>query len=409
MVARDSRPSGESLHAVVIEYLRRCGCRVIDLDIISTPGAALMVKHHQAAGGIVLTASHNPAEWNGLKFLTREARAPTEHEIRPVLAVRSSKQFKFVPPNEMKSCSADLSAPDRHVAAVLATLSAEARPARSFRVALDSVNGAGGAEARQLLEALGCSVVHLGAAPTGRFTHVPEPLKEHLGELSASVREHQADIGFAQDPDADRLAVVDERGEYIGEEFTLALTARCLFRSTPGAAATNLSTSRMIDDVAKRFGPRCAVFRSAVGEANVVKCMRDHRCVLGGEGNGGVIDPQVVFVRDSLVGMARIVQLLSAEQRPLSQIVADMPSYQMIKYKMPLPPGGMTEIVERCRESFAQARIDTLDGVRIDMSEGWMHLRASNTEPVLRIIVEATTEPDAEALLERARALIVQP
>jgi phosphomannomutase len=291
---------------------------------------------------------------------------------------------------------------------VLANVDVPAIRAKRFTVVLDSVNGSGCLGGRMLLEELGCRVEHIFGDPTGVFGHVPEPLAENLVELARVTRgTPDAACGFAQDPDADRLAIVDETGRFIGEECTLVLAAlRMLQRTGGGALAANLSTSRMIDDVAARF-PGSKVIRTAVGEANVVAGLRPAGGILGGEGNGGVIFPPVCWVRDSLSAMALVLELIAHEGKPLSQLVASLPRYAMVKRKMELASvGGMTAVapaLERVKVAFANERVSDVDGVRVDFADGWVHLRASNTEPIVRVIAEAATEARADELCDTCR------
>jgi phosphomannomutase len=246
-------------------------------------------------------------------------------------------------------------------------------------------------------------VTHLNAEPSGRFAHPPEPLRENLSDLCAAVRAHGAAIGLAQDPDADRLALVDERGQYVGEEYTLALAVLWVLSRRPGAVAANLSTSRMIDDIAARHGVR--VWRTPVGEAHVARCMLANNCVIGGEGNGGVIDPRVGYVRDSFSAISLVLQLLADRGRPLSRIIDELPRYASVKQKLEVPGDRITGAINAVAQAFADRRPDTADGVRVDFDEGWVHLRASNTEPIVRVIAEAGTEAQARALADRVRAV----
>ncbi len=403
VVARDSRPSGPMLQQAVTSGLLATGCHVVDLGVVSTPGAALMIRRLRAAGGIVITASHNPIMWNGIKFLTDEGLAPPADRAKQIIDAYERKAFTLVDVDHIHKITHDGSTVDVHVGAALGIIDADAIRQRRLRIVLDSVNGAGGREGRALLEHLNCDLLHLNPEPTGRFAHPPEPLRENLTQLCEAVTTERADVGFAQDPDADRLAIVDERGEYIGEEYTLALAAKHYFAVSPGPAAANLSTSRMIDDLARAAGGPCVVHRSPVGEANVVDTMKRHGCVFGGEGNGGVIDPRVVPVRDSLVGMAVILQLLAKTGRPLSGLVAEIPRYTMLKQKFECPRERVRRILAAVRERFAAERINDADGVRIDWPDGWVHVRGSNTEPIYRVIAEARTEARAQELIAAIR------
>ncbi|MEP0841952.1 MAG: phosphoglucosamine mutase, partial [Phycisphaerae bacterium] len=341
-----------------------------------------------------------------IKFLTSEGLAPPPAEAAKLFDLYHRKAFVLADVERVGRLVADSTAAATHVDAALGIVDAARIASRRYRVVLDSVNGAGGGEGRMLLERLGCEVMHVNAEPSGRFAHTPEPLAENLTQLCAEVKRTGASVGFAQDPDADRLAVVDETGRYIGEEYTLALCAKYLFAARPGPAAANLSTSRMIDDLAAQAGGPCRVFRSAVGEANVVETMKANGCVFGGEGNGGIIDPRVVPVRDSLAAMSLILQLMADAGRPLSGLVAEIPAYVMIKQKAECSKERIAQVLAAVRTKFAHERINDLDGVRIDWPDGWVHVRGSNTEPIIRLIAEAPTVQRAEDLIAAVRALM---
>lgn len=395
-MGRDSRPSGEMLAAAAISGLASVGCRVIDLGVVTTPSVAVMIAKHQAAGGMVATASHNPIEWNGLKCLNHDGVAPPPEECEQIITRFKARRIDAVDGEQVQPLTVDGTTHEVHVAKVLNAVDVAAIGSAKFKVVLDSVNGAGCVPGRMLLTALACEVVHLNGEPNGRFAHTPEPVEKNLGELVAVTRDTSgAACGFAQDPDADRLAIVDERGRYIGEEYTLVLAAlRMLQLHGKGILAANLSTSRMIDDVAAKF-PGSKVLRTAVGEANVVAALKQARGLLGGEGNGGVILPPVCWVRDSLSAMALVLSLLAHEKKPLSAIVDSLPRYAMIKHSFDLKSIGGRDAVEkaleRVKRKFADERLSAVDGVRIDLADGWVHLRPSNTEPILRLIAEART------------------
>lgn len=398
VAARDSRPSGEGFLANAVGALAACGCEVHCLGIVSTPCAATYVRRTRSAGGLILTASHNPPDYNGVKFITTDGAAPDAATAARILDfVRAAEDVPSVATPTIDPSAAQ-EAIRSHVADVLACVDVARIRSRAFHVVLDSVCGAGGEEGAALLTALGCRVTHLHANPTGIFPHPPEPLEANLGELCETVLRVDAHVGFAQDPDADRLALVDERGVYIGEEYTLALAARNVARTRTGVFAANLSTSRMIDDVVAAT-PGCRVERSAVGEANVVEAMRQTGAILGGEGNGGVIDPRVGWTRDSLVAMAQVLDLLAAAGTSLSNQVSRMPAYAIVKHKVELPGEGSGPVLERVRARFKGERINDLDGLRIDRADAWVHVRASNTEPILRFIAEAPTRATAESLI----------
>ncbi len=406
VVGRDSRPSGQMVQAALTSGLLAGGCDVVDVGIVTTPSVGIMVKNLAANGGVVLTASHNPVQWNGIKFLTADGCAPQGEVAERILGIFNEQQFSLVGVEGLGQAARDDSANDIHVNAVLEIVDAEAIRRRKFKVVLDSVNGAGGPAGLKLLEALGCDVVHINGEPTGIFAHTPEPTKENLTDLCDQTTAAGADIGFAQDPDADRLAIVDEQGVYIGEEYTLALAAKHLFAKRPGPAAANLSTSRMIDDLAAQAGPACVVHRSAVGEANVAAVMQKYNCVFGGEGNGGVIDPRIVSIRDSLTAMAIVLQLLVDERMSLSKVVATMPQYVMLKQKFECDRPRIAKALQAVQTEFASERLSTIDGVRIDWPEGWVHVRASNTEPIMRVIGESADQQTAESLISRVREVV---
>jgi len=404
---RDGRAGGEVLLTNFAEGARASGVHVVDLGIVTTPGIAMMVRATGAAGGVVITASHNPDEWNGVKLMTPDGHAPTKGASDAIFDVFDRGDFA----NDDAAVSDEpvsIDPHEYHVAAVLATVDVKRIRRRTFKVVLDSVNGAGTAAGRMLLERLGCRVVHLNDQPAPRFAHMPEPTRENLVGLCACVAREGADVGFAQDPDADRVAIIDERGTYIGEEYSLALAAKRVFQTNPGPAAANLSTSRLIDDIAAAAGGPCRVYRSAVGEANVVEVMHANGCVIGGEGNGGVIDPRVVHVRDSLAGMALCLDLLAAEGDPLSRVTSALPSYAIVKSKIECDQARIPAALAAVREAFADGSINDVDGVRVDWpaDRAWAHVRASNTEPIMRLIVEAPEACAAEKIAMRVRCAI---
>ncbi len=406
VLGRDSRPSGEMVRNAVASGLLAGGSDVIDLGIATTPSTAIMVTERQAAGGIVLTASHNPSQWNGIKFLTADGHAPPATMAQEIIDILKSESFSLADSLNVGKMSSDVSTIDVHVNRVLKVVDVEAIRAKRFKVVLDSVNGAGQPVARQLLESLGCEVTYLNPEPTGLFAHTPEPLEENLGELCAFAKSANIDVAFAQDPDADRLVIVDENGTYIGEEFTLVLAARRVLELTPGPSCANLSTSRMLDDLAAKMGGDSCVHRSAVGEANVVETMKANKCIVGGEGNGGIIDPRVVYVRDSIVGMALTLDLLAASGQSLSSLVAESPRYELVKTKMECPKDKIARVLQNVQAIFSDQKLSTIDGVRIDWPEGWVHVRGSNTEPIMRIIGEGADQATAQELVQRIRKVV---
>lgn len=404
VVGGDTRPSGQMLRQAVQAGLLATGCSVVDLGIVSTPGVALMVKRLGAAGGVVITASHNPPEYNGIKFLTDQGWAPPPESAEKIFAIYRDRAFAMKDSLHTGGFTEDDTTHTRHIDTVLDVIDAEKIRSRRFSVVLDAVNGAGSIATPLLLDQLNCKATLMNCEPTGLFPHEPEPIEKNLQSLCAKVREAGADIGFAQDPDADRLVIVDEHGRFIGEEYTLALAVWQVLRSRPGAVATNLSTSRLVDAAAGKFG--AAVFRAPVGEANVAAAMQTHNCTIGGEGNGGVIDPKVVSVRDSFIGIGHILQLLAQEDAPLSRLVEQLPKYAMIKRKAPLQREKLNDVYHSLQQHFTGAQFDTADGLRIDLPQGWLHIRPSNTEPIVRIISEAGDVHAAEQLADDASRIL---
>ncbi len=413
VVGRDGRAGGEVPHALAMGALRAAGFDVVDLGVAMTATVGVMIDHHDAAGGVVLTASHNPAEWNGIKCLVAPGSAPAPSDAEEILTRYRAGAPLLAGHDALGAARADDTSAHVHVGRVLKALSEIADldriKGRAFKVALDSVNASGSRGGAMLLESLGCELVHLNAESSGVFPHTPEPTAKNLAGLCETVRGQRVDVAFAQDPDADRLAVVDESGGYIGEEYTLAISAQTMLRARgAGVIAANLSTSRMVDDIAQAAGGR--VVRTPVGEANVVAGMRDagDDCILGGEGNGGVIWPDVVDIRDSLSAMALTLAAMSATDAPISALVREIPSYSIGKRKLPIRDGLAAAAIRAVSEAHADQRVDTQDGVRVDFENerAWLHVRASNTEPILRLIAEAPDDDLASKILDDAGSLV---
>lgn len=404
VLGRDGRPSGPFVRDAVTSALMASGIETIDLDIVTTPGVAMMVQHAAADAGIVITASHNPILWNGIKFLNRDSVAPPPADVAEIRkrydagATSYERVEKLVQPTKNGQTHA------LHTKKILDYVDVLGISSKRYKVVLDSVNGAGCVATNMLLSKLGCNIVHLNNTPDGFFPHEPEPTAANLTQLTAAVKEQKAAVGFAQDPDADRLAVVDENGTYIGEEFSLALCAKWLLSKRPGVAVTNLSTSRMLDDIAAATGSR--VIRTPVGEANVVDTMIREKATVGGEGNGGVIDLRVVPGRDSLVGMAYVLQLMAATGKTVSQLVAELPKYEIVKTKFECRREDANRAVEAIKQVFASEKIDLQDGIRIDWPDAWVHARPSNTEPIMRIIAEAPGRAAAEKRIASVQEVV---
>jgi len=397
-IGRDSRPSGKQLLFAVAEGLCDAGINVIDLGIVTTPSAGVILRELGCAGGAVITASHNPGQYNGIKLLLGNGVAPPSDAAEQIRQYYFDKHFDLVDSSDCGKVTYSEKTDIAHIDKVLAMIDRGAIAVKKYKVVLDSVNGAGGRITKKLLAELGCEVSAINDEPTGLFAHAPEPIAENLRDLCGIVKAEGAEIGFAQDPDADRLAIVDENGNYIGEEYSLALSAKCIFSKKTGKAATNLSTSRMIDDIAEKAGGE--VIRTAVGEAHVAAAMFEHDCIIGGEGNGGVIDLRAGPIRDSLVGIALVLQLMAETGKTVSRLVDEIGGYYMSKDKFTADKLQAQQIFDLVKKAFADAKLDTTDGCRFDFDDGWLHLRASNTEPVIRIIVEAKDRRTAEKYVD---------
>jgi phosphomannomutase len=401
---RDSRPSGSWVRDAAAAALVASGVELIDLDIVTTPGVAMMVKHLQSDAAVIATASHNPIEWNGLKFLNRQSVALPPADAARIKQLYLDNRTSYVRVEHLIPPGRNTETHALHVKRVLDHVDVLGISTRRFKVVVDSVNGAGCVTSATLLSKLGCQLIHLNATPSGQFPHEPEPIAKNLTGLADEVRRQKAAVGFAQDPDADRLAIIDENGIYIGEEYSLALAARLILAKKPGITATNLSTSRMLDDIATQYGGR--VVRTPVGEANVVQAMLEHHSIIGGEGNGGVIDPRIVPGRDSLVGMAYVLQLMAETGKTVSQLVAELPRYEIVKTKSECRREDAERAVEAIKKEFAREKVDTQDGIRIDWPQAWVHARPSNTEPIMRIIAEAPTRAEAEQKIAMVQAVV---
>jgi phosphomannomutase len=402
VVGRDSRVSGPMFHRIAIGALQSVGANVIDIGLTTTPTCQLAVEDHHAAGGIMLSASHNPIEWNALKFigptgLFLEAAEGTEMRALVESGIPRAKWDK------LGSVENDSGAAERHLERILKIpyLDVEAIRKRRFHVALDCVRGAGSVIVPALLERLGCKVTGIHLEPDGRFPHAPEPVAENLGDLERTVRDSQADVGLAVDPDVDRLALVSEQGTALGEDYTLALASLVVLAHRKGPVVTNLSTSRVVEDAVTRSGSTLTL--APVGEVNVAVRMRELGAVVGGEGNGGVILPEVHLGRDAPVAIALILQLLASNTKPLSAIAAELPRYAIVKDKLDRPKASLDSVYAALRAAFADAGVDTQDGLRLAWKDRWLHVRPSGTEPIVRVIAEAPTVKDAQELVRRAR------
>jgi phosphomannomutase len=403
VVGRDGRVTGEVCSRLVAATLQSVGCHVIDAGLATTPTVEMGVLKVEADGGIILSASHNPAEWNALKLLNERGEFLSAADGQAVID-RAESGDDFTVAYDQIGAYREVDFLPYHIEQILALpyIDPEQIAARDFKVVVDGINSVGGIALPALLEALGVKKKHIhlvNGEPTGRFAHEAEPLPEHLEETTRIVADIEADLGLVVDPDADRLALIADGGTFFGEERTQVLAADFLMRKQPGPFATNLSSSRLIEDVMAKYDQ--PVHRSAVGEVNVVEAMRANDAVLGGEGNGGVILPALHYGRDALAGAALVLQHLAETGQTLSEIGAAYPDYHISKNKLPLEGLDAKDLLDALAERYADERISTVDGVKIDFDEGWVHLRTSNTEPILRIYTEARTREEAEALAER--------
>ncbi|MCS6981972.1 MAG: phosphoglucosamine mutase [Flavobacteriales bacterium] len=401
VLGRDGRVSGEMVVGLVAHALMGCGIRVINLGYSTTPTVEMAVSGLGAQGGIVVTASHNPVEWNALKLLNERGEFLSAQDGERVLELALDRWLHYPSWDALGSIqSYEGGYLKEHVQAIIAhpLVDAKAVAQRGFRVVVDAINSTGGLAVPLLLEALGVKdYLILNKEPMGRFAHHPEPLAEHLSETCLAVRESGAHLGIVVDPDVDRLAFIQEDGQMFGEEYTLVAVARYYLKHRPGPVVNNLSSSRALSDVAGTLG--CPTYSAAVGEAHVVAKMKEVGAVLGGEGNGGVIVPDLHYGRDALAGIALFLTALAHDPKPLSELRSELPSYELVKKKITLAEGVDTAVLlRRLAEYYPKERVDTTDGVKVNFERGWVHVRRSNTEPIVRIYAEAPSAPEAEEL-----------
>ena len=402
VITRDGRTTGPMLAALLRGALTAVGCHVLDADVAATPTTGVLVRQHGAAGGIQISASHNPPQYNGLKLFSPEGRVIPEAAGQKVIERYRSGDTPWVTFDQVGKSICCEDSTGGHLKLVLDTVDVERIRSRKFKVLLDANHGSGSVLGVMLLEALGCQVTVLGGSPDGHFAHTPEPTAENLASVLSAVTAAGCDVGFCQDPDADRLALIDATGRYIGEEYTLAICVEHRLRTERGPIVANCSTSRMTQDIAEKY--KVPYFRSAVGEANVVDCMLAEGALIGGEGNGGAIDPRVGLVRDSFVGMAMTLDAMAARELPLAALADELPRYEIVKTKLSLSREKMSAALNAVAKHFADAKADRLDGLRLDWPGKWLLVRASNTEPIVRAIAEATTEKEAARLCSEAQA-----
>jgi phosphomannomutase len=405
VVGRDSRISGKVCEDIVVSTLKSVGCTVIRVGIVPTPTVAMGVLKHQADGGIIISASHNPGEWNALKLLNSKSEFLDAEQGKEVITLSETGDFSYVDAFHLGEEMEDYELLEHHIDAILELpyIDANLIAKQGYKVAVDAVNGAGSYSVPRLLERLGVEVAAIHCTPNGHFPHNPEPLPEHLGEICELVRKENAHLGVVTDPDADRLALVDDLGRLFGEEYTQATAFDFILSKNPGPSATNLSSSRICDVVAEQYGQVC--HRSAVGEINVVKKMQEVGAVIGGEGNGGVILPELHYGRDALAGIALTLQLLAERGLSASEYRDQWPTFHMSKNKIQLTDLGASapEVLSMVESHYSSLSPDTTDGVKVNFDEGWVHLRPSNTEPIVRIYAEGPSNDAANAFAKRIK------
>ena len=402
VVGRDARISGEMVGDLIEGALLGCGADVVNVGLCTTPGVELAVTAYGADGGIIITASHNPRQWNALKLLNADGEFLSDAEGKRVLALAERNDYDFPTVDALGRVLVRESYNDEHIRRVLALplVDAEAVRRRGFRVVVDAVNSVGGIVIPKLLRALGCDVVELNCEPTGEFAHNPEPLPENLTGIAETIVREKADLGVVVDPDVDRLAFVSEDGSMFVEEYTLVAVADYVLSHTPGDTVSNLSSSRALRDVTERHGGR--YHASAVGEVNVVARMKETGAVIGGEGNGGVIYPELHYGRDALVGVALFLTYLAQRGGTMTELRRTYPAYFASKNKIALTPAiDVDKVLHEIKQRYSNEKVNDIDGVKIDFPENWVHLRKSNTEPIIRVYTEARSMDEADALARR--------
>ena len=406
VVGRDSRTTGPAMFNAVVSGLLSVGCDVVDLGVVSTPTVLLAVEESDAKGGISITASHNSAEWNAMKFVSGNGMFLFPEDADKFIG-SLDEPIEYAKWDEMGKLVSDPDSISRHIEKIIniSYLDITKIRKKKFKVVIDCVNGAGGLISPQLLRDLGCEVIELNCEPTGYFAHTPEPLKKNLKQLEDAVKLHNADIGFANDPDVDRLAIVSEKGLCIGEELSLLLSEKFVLSKTKGDIATNLSSSMASEDIAKEFGVK--VHRTKVGEINVGKKMQALNSPIGGEGNGGVICAEVHYTRDAPAGMALILAYMTERNLPISELANEIPRYYFAKDKITVDPTELDSVMAKVPKVFADFKLDTTDGIKVLGDKFWIHIRKSGTEPIIRVYVESeTAERSAELCADTIKKLV---
>lgn len=409
LLGRDARPSGKMVSQLVAHTLQALGITTIDLSLSTTPTVEMAVPAEGAGGGIILTASHNPREWNALKLLNEKGEFISAADGQAIIELIGSPQLTFAPVDELGGYQKNKDYIAYHIDQILelSLVKEEAVREKKYKIVVDCINSSGAIAIPPLLQALGCDCRCLNGDPTGDFAHNPEPLPAHLQDLAREVVAQKADLGIAVDPDVDRLALVCEDGRMFGEEYSLVAIADYVLRHTPGPTVSNLSSSRALRDITEKHGQSYAA--SAVGEVNVVEKMKETGAVIGGEGNGGIIYPELHYGRDALLGIALFLSHLAESGRSMSELKASYPQYVIVKNKLPLEGLELEAIFSKLKKHYADHPQTTVDGLKIDLPQGWVHLRKSNTEPIVRIYSEAGTEAEAQALAKEVSEIACPP
>lgn len=402
VVGRDARLSGDMVSSLVMQTLVALGFKVVNIGLATTPTTEIAVTEEHADGGVIITASHNPKQWNALKLLNNKGEFLNAQEGNDVLKRAEASKFNFADIDSIGSIEINNTYNTKHIEKVLALplVDVDAIKKANFSVAIDCVNSVGGIILPELLEKLGVkNVLKLNCEATGKFAHTPEPIPENLVETATAIRTNKVDVGFVVDPDVDRLAIINEDGTMFGEEYTLVSVADYILQHTPGNTVSNLSSTRALSDVTRKYGKEYNA--AAVGEVNVVTKMKETNAVIGGEGNGGVIYPEIHYGRDALVGIALFLSLLAKSGKKCSELRKTYPEYVISKNKIQLTPDtNVDAILANIAETYKNEKVNTIDGVKIDFAQGWVHLRKSNTEPIIRIYAESTTMDAANALAQ---------
>lgn len=405
VIGRDGRISGSLVNSLVVNTLMALGINVIDLGLSTTPTVEIAVTEENASGGIIITASHNPKEWNALKFLNEKGEFISAEGGKEILEIAEKGDIVFATINHLGSYKRTKGYINIHINKILKLplVDAELVATKNYKIVVDAINSTGAISIKPLLEALGCEVIVINEEINGKFAHNPEPLPENLRQLSREVKSSNADLGIAVDPDVDRLAFVSPNGEMFGEEYTLVAIADYILKNTPGNTVSNLSSTRALSDVT--LGHKGEYFASAVGEVNVVNKMKEVNAVIGGEGNGGIIYPELHYGRDALVGVALFLTFMAKENKDAMAIRYTYPKYQIVKDRIELTPEiNVDFLLKKLTEKYKDEKINTIDGLKIDLKEGWIHLRKSNTEPIIRIYTESHSEVIARNMAQKIKS-----